>query len=498
MRTAQTASIAILLAALGFTAPAHGQETCENTETVAGCYTRLRDAAANPASATTGGAGGEADELAKKATGPNVAENLAQSAIRDFLPRFAGTVLASDPTEGLRAVDFRFNTPLRRGGDRLGLTLQGGVTLHAAELYAPLVDSIPESIREASRERLKEELEDGDDATAFVTLNLESRTVGRNFSSHQAFVDTLATAIRDSANRIIGPQPKAVTTFLFDFSRRLGDTLSIEPTRRDDPECMDVTRNPKIPNDAAYLPVTCLTKEVRAEMETLLLPVARYMARRELTMESVLANSGFDLLADLINNQPQVNFSAEYNSRVGVVGPNEWAGRVRFETGFANMNGLRALCGQRVTLGCLDKYTDSIATPSRLRRGDRLWFEGEVRYRPEYHVELAADSVDFTLGSGVGFGVSGGYGRYLGSTERDDEDRDRIDLHLSYDHADGEDLRQSRFLAGVFYTLRISGSASGVVGLAWANKPEFVEGADRHLHANLGLSYKFNQEKKGN
>jgi len=485
---------------------AGAQETvCRDDETVSRCFERLVDEATGAPSAASGEATqDEADELQKKATGPNVAEDLAQSAIRDFLPRFAGTLLTSDPTEDLRALDFRFNTPMgRSGGPRL--TLQGGVTLHAAELYTPLVDSIPESTRDASRERMTKELEDGDDATAFVTFNLESRTLGRDFANQQAFVDQFAAAIRDSANRIAGEPPQIIGTFLRDFSQTLGLIGSIQPTRRDDPRCVDIRGNPLSTDE---LPVSCLTEAVRNQMEAMLVPVTRFEARQELTMVTLVSNSGFNRLADLVNNQPQLNFSAEYRSRVRVVGPDEWVGRARFEMGFANMNGLRRECARAdstaqaiarrdtVTLACLREYTRSPSVQRSLAHGDRLWFAGEVRYRPEYHVELAEDSVDFTLGSGVGFGVSGGYGRYLGSAERDDEDRDRIDLHVSYDHSDSEDLRQSRFLAGVFYTLRISGNASGVVGLAWANKPEFVEGADRHLHANLGLSYKFNRGKQ--
>lgn len=518
MRTLYLAWMAVLAGALAVAAPAHGQEPlCKDAESVEECFNRLREEMTNAGSGQAGSAGAaEAQELQRKAAGPNVSEDLAQSAIRDFLPRFAGTLLTSDPTEDLHAVDFRFNAPVGRSG-RGRLTLQGGVTLHQAELYAPLVDSVPESIRAASRERLQKELEDGDDATAFVTINLESRSIGRDFANQQDLVDRLAIAIADSARSRIGDPPNAINDFGA-FSPKLGLPASIDPARRLDPVCMNVTVNPPRPRSGSRLPVSCLTPAVRAELETLLTPVAQQTARMELTMGSLLSNSGFDRISELVNNQPQVNFSAEYRSRLEMVGPNEFAGRARVEMGFANMNGLRRHCvreimadtalhsaliqrdsanrDEPVNLACLRSYTQLPSTRSRLARSDRLWFAGEVRYRPEYDVSLPEDSVDFTLGSGVGFGVSGGYGRYLGSADADDKDRDRIDLHVSYDFADGEDLRQSRLLAGVFYTLRISGNASGVVGLTWANKPEFVEGADRQLGANLGLSYKFNRGKE--
>jgi hypothetical protein len=516
MRITSITAVAAAMAALAV-APVGAQHVCGDTETVTGCQTRLVDAAraaASTQSAEAEDAGGdENEELQKKATGPNVSESLAQSAIRDFLPRFAGSLIATDPAEDLRALDLRFNTPL--GADSAGpwLTFQGGVTIHKAELYGPLIDSIPESIRDASRKRLADELEDGDDATAFIAINPEGPGIGRSFASHQANVDGLAREIVDSATANV-KEPDEVAQFDDAFLASIGEMESIDPNRHNDPSCIDFSDAQPNPRQGRFLPVSCLTAERRGELDRLLTPVSRYIASRQIAIASELGDAGFDRIAELVNNQPQINITAEYRSRVAEVGPNEWVGRVRGEIGLADMNGLRRHCRREnarnraaqtdtaaaragvLNLGCLRSYTQSERTRSRLARSDRFWAAGEVRYRPEYSVEFADDSVAFTLGSGIGWGLSGGYGRYLGSADEDDEDRDRIDLHVSYDHADGEDLRQTRFLAGLFYTLRLSGNASGVVGLAWANKPEFLAGADRRLHANLGLSYKFNRGKK--
>jgi hypothetical protein len=501
-----------VLAAVLCVAPiddAHAQQPlCSNTELVSACFTRLVAAAKNvqPPQADAPARDAE-DELQKKATGPNVAENLARSAIRDFLPRFAGTLLSSDPSSDLSALDLRFNAPTGSGGRRrFGFTLQGGLTLHSAELFAPLVDSIPASIRDVSKKRLQDELEDGDDATAFTSLNVESRRLGRNFRNQQALVDHVAAAIAAEADRITKHEQQVKMQAFLDFSRRLGQMESIDPARLDDARCVDVTRNPVVPLQAGRIQVGCLTSDLRSDLESLLGPLSHAQAARVLTMERVLGENGFDRLADLVNNQPQLNVSVEYRTRVRTVGPDEWAGKIRFETGFANMNGLRRHCpgadppapgrvGVEVDglLRCLREYTRAPGVTRSLARSDRLWFEGEVRFRPSYHAVLEDDSVDFTLGPATGFGVSGGYGRYLGSATGRKDSRDRIDLHLSYDYSDGEVFRHSRFLAGASFTLKVSGNVSGVMGLAWSNRPEFVDGADRRLHANLGLSYKFNR-----
>jgi hypothetical protein len=502
MRATRLICAAAMLAACIAPDAVAAQDVCGAAETVMGCQRRLVDEATAAVRKADPGAGEEKD-LNEKATGPNVSENLAQSAIRDFLPRFAGTLLTSDPTTNLQALDLRFNTPLG-AASRSRFALQGGVTLHKAELYGPLADSIPESIREASRKRLEGELEQGDDATAFAAFNLESVRVGRAMVFHQPLVDSLATAVVRAAG--IVPEPAALAEFEDAFLLKLGDTLSIEPARRNDPACVDVTRKPVVPVQGTRMEVACLTAEMRAELDRLLAPVARYEANRQIVIASVLSNNGFDRISELVNNQPQLNATAEYRSRVGVIGPNEWTGRARWEMGFVNMNTFRRYCRDRsgngaapsdsAMLACLNSYTDSVATRARMSRGDRLWLAGEMRYRPGYELALSEDSVNLSLGSGVGLGASAGYGRYLGSVDEDEDDRDRIDLHVSYDFASGDDLRQSRFLAGAFYTLRISGKASGVVGITWANKPEFVGAADRQLGANFGLTYKFNRDEK--
>ncbi len=309
MRATRFICAAAMVAACIAPSAIAAQEVCGAAETVLGCQRRLVDEATAAAWKADPGAGEEKD-LNEKATGPNVSENLAQSAIRDFLPRFAGTLLTSDPATNLQAIDLRFNTPLG-AASRRRLALQGGVTLHKVELFGPLADSIPESIREASRKRLEGELEQGDDATAFAAFNLESVRVGRAMVFHQPLVDSLATAVVARAGGIV-PEAAALVEFEDAFLRKLRDTLSIEPGRRNDPACVDVTRRPVVPVQGTRMAVACLTAEMRTELNRLLAPVTRYEANRQIAIASVLANNGFDRISELVNNQPQLNATVEY------------------------------------------------------------------------------------------------------------------------------------------------------------------------------------------
>ncbi|HEU0013860.1 MAG TPA: hypothetical protein VFQ45_09255 [Longimicrobium sp.] len=484
-------------------------QVCQDAETVLGCYNRrvneygrqLREARTVRATpAVEAASKTEKKELEASATGPHLANEAARSAIRDFLPRFAGALVTDDPTGNVPAIDLRFN--LHAGADsahRSGSTLQAGVTLHQAKLFEPLVDSIPSSIRDASRARLEKELEDGDDATAFVALNFEGRDVGRSFGSHQELINRLARELVTAQVADTGEAAAARDRHL--RIRRSISPDSLDPDRRFAPECAAQWSGIQL----STLQVQCLKESVRESLEAVLLPAVVFQARFDQGIIERMRRSGFGRLSALVNNQPQFILTAEHRSRVSAVGPSEWTGRARIEWGFYNMNGLRRHCRDPrrsnpdakdgVGLTCLRSYADSVATPGRLARGSRVWIALEARYRPGYEVSLPEDSVVFELGSGMGYGVSAGYGRYLGSAEEEDGKRDRIDLHVSYDHSDGADLRQSRFLAGLFYTLRMSDKASGVVGLVWTNKPEFVGGADRRLGANLGLTYKLSRGK---
>jgi hypothetical protein len=157
------------------------------------------------------------------------------------------------------------------------------------------------------------------------------------------------------------------------------------------------------------------------------------------------------------------------------------------------MNGLRASCGVAgVTPACLRSYLTG-ARRRRLDRSDRVWVAADWIRRWEYDVELESDSARIELGSASSVTLSGGYGRYFGAAEGDKDDRDRIDLEVRYNRVRDDALRQTRFLASLFYTARLSDQSSAVFGLTWANRPEFLGEDGRRLGANLGLTYKLSQ-----
>lgn len=491
MSRARIGLAALLLASLPLAPAAAQTPVCQDDQTLDACFAARVNAAAQALRADLRPT---RQALAEKTTGANVDDELAASAIRDFLPRFAGALLTPASTDDLPAVDLRFNTPLARGRRGAGLSGQGGVTIHRAELFSPLIDSIPEGLRSDARKRLDDELEDGDDFTAFVALNVESASLGRSFAPHADLLNGLATALVAPLGARFAASEDEQDSWLMSFTGGLRKPADLNP---DHPECEFITPD----TDRGLWPVRCLSPARRDTFETWLRAVALREAAAQVLAESRLRDAGYDRLASLVNNQPQVIVQGAYRSRVGVVGPNEWSGMLRWERGFANMNGLRRAlrrdtAGREIRTGAdsLTAFRGYLDRNARtLARGDRVFVEAEVRHRPRYRFALAEDSARIDLDAATGFGARVGYGAYVGSVNRQDG-RDRIDLHVSYDWASDDDaLRQSRWLAGAFYTVKIAGGASGVVGLAWSDRPEFVGGADRRLHANLGLTYKFNR-----
>jgi hypothetical protein len=484
----RTLRFPVMVAALAVATGTSAQEpVCLDTATIIGCFTSTVMELRTGASGSEVQAGAH-EALAGLVAGPNLAGALAQSAIRDFLPRFAGTLLTAD-LDHRPAIDLRLNAPLTKydAAASRRLAFQAGATLHEPELFPSLVDSIPEALRSASRDRLAADLEEGDDATLFTAVAIESRRLGRSFVPHQAFLNALTSDARTAAGASL-PEVAAARS---EFDRQLRgiNAEAIDPERRGSGECPDEQFI-----DATTLRVDCLRSEVWETIKPVLRRAAVLEARRQSRIGTILEDAGFIRIAELVNNQPQLILSGEFRNRLAAVGPSEWSGRVRYEVGSANLNELHRYCARRPdgrsNLACLRSYMDSAGAARALARGARTWIAAVARYRPRYTVDLVQDSARIDLRAGTGLGVGVGHGFYLGSPTDAPQKRDRLDLHASYDFAAGDDLRQSRWIAGIIYTLGVSRNVSGVLGLVWANRPEYVGGADRRLGANLGLTYK--------
>lgn len=502
MRVQFSACALFLSAALASPAGAEAQDAarCTTIESPAECYSRLvlrrqRERVAADDAITRGVAArqvtDEAEDLRGKTTGPDAAAASA-SAIRDFLPRLASTLITPGPAEGLSALGLRTNVPLLLNDGVLnnwGLTAQFGATVHEAEPFMALVDSIPTSLREAARTRLQDGMELYDDMSLTGALNVESDRWGRSFRSHREVVQSLTAELFAFSATERGAAANAYLSYVAKL-----DAAAIDASARTRPECA-------LGQDGVTtVDLACLNPEVQNTVVDLIQRAASAQNAWRTRAERRLRENGFDRISELINSQPQFNATVEYRNRGEVAGPDEWTGKARFEMGRANMNALRRFCARtqgagRIDLDCLRRFTASDGVCSSLARGGRFFGELTANHRPTYAVSLADEGVDFTLPSATTMALSGGYGAYFGNPD-DGANRDRFDLQGKYDFTRNDVLRQDRAVVTAFYTRHLSDQSSVLLGLTWANKPEFVGEVDRKLGARLGFNYKLHQPEK--
>jgi hypothetical protein len=456
-------------------AKAQGPVRCEPDDTIRACWDRVSGTRGADAEASTEGA---ARELEGKATGINVPQLGTASSIEDFLPLLRGALTTATDGEG-QALALELNVPkevIELGG-KFGIR----TLLHEPALYGPLVDSLGDAGAGAAT-RLRESLGSFDDVSIIVAWNREDARWGRNFDAYRGEVASLFREISGDGDDGAAPLPN-------EFANIIAEAVTHpNPARAGQAPCNSV--------DAETWTLDCFTDAAAAEVEQALIVAATAERVEDERLTRVLDRSGFNLLAELINNQPQFNVSVEYRPRRDIAGPSELTGKLRLELGGENMNDLRDFCrarGSALDAGCLRGYTAQRGVLARVRRGARSWVSADFSQREAYDLSLPDEGVGISLGEDRKLALSGGLGSYVG-VDADGSETGRWDVKVEYDFHDGDSERQNRFLAGFTYTHRVSASSSAVLGLSWANKPEFLDQDVRRLGAHVGFAYKLVDE----
>jgi hypothetical protein len=504
------ASILALLVALAVSATATAQTpvVCPRDRTVAQCRQLFRHSAGVQATSATVPdssklAAGVEQRLNAKAVGLDLPSSDSRSAIRDFLPKFAAAFLqpvtGGDPGDlGVNA-----NLPLNDGTlFTLGFTGQVGLVVHKADISSVVLDSIPATLRSAVEPRLRERLEFFDDVSLSGSGNLENRIFGRSMQPHRGEIEGLATEIlHPGGNRLDAYDEAGVKfdAFLHSLDARLrdGDITAVRPEQVSNPNCRvrSAVGAPGKPS-SGDVRLDCLTDAMQDSVEQWISFETTATARWIAGVTQRVRSSGFLHVAQLLNNQPQVNGTLEYRSRAAVVGANAWTGRVRWESGFANLNGYRRFCASRPELkpaDCLQRYTTDRRVAGSLARADRVWAQFDWTRRNAWHVSQPGDSLRLRLNAASTYAVSAGYGGYV-SNAADDENRDRLDVQGKFDIARGDPVRRrNRFVASADYTRHLADRSTAVLGFTYANRPEFLGDVDHRLRANLGVTYKISR-----
>jgi hypothetical protein len=388
--------------------------------------------------------------LTNKATSDDSAT--APSARRNFLPVFLGTLGLGDVKDDGDTVTVTFNPNL------LGISgsrLVGQLEFREPELYRPLTEVIPAG----DRDTFEDALDDFDDVRIELAWTLETRTWGRNFEKHQDLFgrvyDALVTPQRDARQELVDLLSQSGTFGLFEDM------------------------------DNQEMVAALKERAASAAQETL----EEMRLRAEVARET-----GFLDLDDLVNNQPQIFATAAYRERDELTGPDEFSVKFTWEKGFANINGLRRFCSEKVTPACLAAYLKKHSLNKDM--APRIALSAEYAeidpYRfdePTVTMPLDIDRVERTTASFT-------YGSYVHAI-REDAQPTHFDLELSYqDHSDDETLN-NRFVATASFTRKLSDGSSAILGVVYSNRPEYRGEVDEELSARLGINFKVDRKEQG-
>ena len=147
-----------------------------------------------------------------------------------------------------------------------------------------------------------------------------------------------------------------------------------------------------------------------------------------------MRTGGLFRLANMINNQPQLNLEGSARLRHGLVGPDEYSLTGRFELGFVNVNSYRGFCRRRqqaINLDCLETYLRQPGVGQSLDHGDRLWLSATWTSRRDFAAVLPEPAINFTLAGSSALDLNAGLGRYVAVNGQGVE-TGRIDVSLEY------------------------------------------------------------------
>ena len=462
-----------LLLAAAYPVVLVAEDPCQGSMTIGDCFTSLenqqKDAqtlvktATNKATEKT-----TADDvhtkLAGKATGTPTTFTPG-SAIDDFLPlmRLALGGASAPSGNNLTALDFERKLPLPAS---VPLELKVSGARNDPTVYLPLQQQFAAAVRDQEVTKLKGTLKDFDDYSVTLSGNVLAWGLGRAWTgtSQTVLSNLFLAATADAENE--------------DHNDALQNLTKILIREHLNSEAM----------------VSQLSTAGRVALQMAAEETGRYVQN----LKQATSDNQISKLADLLNNQPQLNASATYHVRQGLDGPDEISLMASYEIGGPNVKSLMEQCamlGQSTSDGaaaiagatCYKSYLQNHPTTTS---GNRLALSLEYSDHRAFHANLPADGiVDFTAPAGHSFIASATLGRYLDFNVLGDTSS-RIDFKASYENVGGDPMRKDRGIASLTYSNSVLTSVGVALGISYANHAQYLAQGDHELSAHFSLSYK--------
>ena len=473
MRSHNFAIAAAATAALFTIAPpADAQSLCRPTETIQICWDRL---AAEISPAVLEANLAKKQEDVKKTTETGLTEIAGlSSSVKDFLPLLdiAGLLGPAQKDDKTGAVTVAFNTRLFTADPSLQIKT---VIETSPKMFADLKKLVPEKDRDAVEKQLLAANTDTNNFLLALSYNVTNGRLGRAFEHHGALLNALVQ------EAVAAPVTTAVQ-LRADLTRQLIEIIG-----------------PKVGLDDT--PWEKIPVETQRRAENVLMAAVQSDVALNVAFTSAIKSSGMYLFGQLVNNQPQLQFTATRTVRDPLYGPEVTTGRVAFEMGLGNsLNAAlktvdRSQCekSRATCLAALATFAKDPRVLARIKSGSRLAFYVEAVHNADYDVQYP--SVNLALAIPAGTGVTAGldYGQLFLVNDEGAADA-RVDASIRFEHpskADAED----RFVASLTVTKKLLGF-SIPFGIVYANKPKFLGEVDYGLSANLGVKFNlFNGSK---
>jgi hypothetical protein len=406
----------------------------------------------------------------KATTPPDAFAGRVHNSYQDFLNLFSFAINEVEESQNGQALVVRFN-PLREGNHLFGLTL----TIAKPSVADAVKNAIPEAARDATLKLLEKQLGDLDDRTlsgsySWASVSCPPEAKGRCWGRQpKAYFDLLGLLL---------PPPGETTDIhaLGDIGERLanlfpgkeGDVGELKVSEANDPEAALNT-----------------IKEIAAFEKASNEPAVKAFKERH-----------FDLLAALIDNQPQVTGSATIRQRGRLGGAEERGATVEFHSGRENVNSLRATCVRAAgnAVGpCLQRRLNALADKGMST--DK--FVATVTYKKASQYDLTDLRLDkavegFTavkVPSATQYNVKVQGGRQLGAEVAGKSAR--ADLSFEGIRTEDDGVRtKNRWVGTVTVSVPIGEKMTMPVSVTYANKAEFLGDQKERFGAHFGLSYR--------
>lgn len=479
----------ILIAGLLGIAPAAAQVRCDPSKSATDCWLEAMDDVPTPEAVKSGveqnGAALEEEEgaeLLAKPTGVDTGGLNLASNTKNFLPLLALSGLLGEGEDldgdGVYVFDLNFLIP--------GLAEDNNSQIQAAVNSQPkLSDAVKEALPAEGRDDLVSGLEGKlgqlDDYTLSYTYNWNDRRHGRGFNHYRNRFASLTRAVSRNFER--AP---------VDPLRSLLDLINQDPELRGDPDLL--TQPFDQISDAKKRQALKAKVESSAELARTILDRNRQQ----------LALAGLGSFADLVNNQPQLHFSASQRFRAPVVGGDETSIKITYEWGGADLNhALAGGCNETLDTpdtSALEQQPGTLDTclatfgkyvkdhKSDIESGRRLSFSGEYLDIDEETVELPdQDITGLTLAGARKVILSAGWSQSFGKAAPGRQPL-RLDLVANYEDVSDDPMRQDRGTATLTITKQF-GDLAVPFGIVYANHGEFLPEVDEKLSAHIGLKF---------